>query len=79
MKNKIQIDVDTERTPSLTIGHPVEFNPTNPEEAKELIVNDISCVFEAFRQLITLADQSGYGKKADYIKTATDELKKMLE
>jgi len=78
MKNKIQIDVDTDRTPNVLIGHPVEFNPTTPEEAKEVIVNDISCIFEAFCMLVHLADQSGYGKKADFIKTATDQLNGML-
>lgn len=79
MKNKIQIDVDTDRKPILLIGHPEEFNPTTPEEAKEVISNDISCVFEAFCSLIHLADQSSYGKKADFIKTAIEQLNKMLE
>jgi len=78
MKNKIQIDVDTERKPNLIIGHPEEFNPTTPEEAKEVIINDISCIFEAFCELIHLADQSGYGKKSDYVKTAIEHLNKML-
>lgn len=77
MKNKIQIDVDTERTPNVLIGHPKEFNPTTPEEAKAVITNDISCVFEAFRMLIDVADQSGYGKKEEFIKTAITELNKM--
>lgn len=77
MINKIIINVDTDKKPSLTIGHVDNLNPTTPEEAKKLIETDISCVFEALCTLIHLADQSGYGNKADYIKTATTELNKM--
>lgn len=78
MINKITIDVDTDKTPALKIGHPIEFTPTTPDEAKTVIVNDISCVFEAFKILIKLADQSGYGKKEGFIKTAIDDLNNML-
>lgn len=79
MKNKIQIDVDTDRNPNVMIGHPPEFDPTTPEEAKKIILDDISCVFEALCSLIHLADQTGYAKKDELIKTATDELKNMLK
>ena len=78
MKNTIQIDVDTDRTPNVMIGHPPEFKPTTPEEAKSMIIRDISCVFEALCTLIHMADQSGYAVKADLIKTSIDHLNGML-
>jgi hypothetical protein len=78
MINKINIEVDTDKTPALTIGHPIEFTPTTPDEAKTVIINDISCIFEAFKTLVHLADQSGYGTKEAFIKTAVDDLNQML-
>jgi hypothetical protein len=75
MKNIIIIDVDTEREQQLQIGKPSDIKaPTSPEEAKSIIINDISCVFETFKHMIIIADQSGYGKKEDFIKSAIADL-----
>ena len=79
IKSKIIIDVDTEREQKIVIGHATGEEPKTPEEINTLIFNDISCVFESFCMLIHMADINGYGKKAEYIKTAVDHLNKMLE
>jgi len=80
MKNVIIIDVDTEREQQLQIGKPSSDiqAPTSPEEAKAIIVNDIACVFETFKTMVLIADQSGYGKKEEYIKTAIADLNDLL-
>lgn len=78
MKNKIQIDVDTDRTPNVMIGHPPEFNPTTPEEASKMILIDISCVFEALCSLIHLADQNAFASKRDLVNTAIEHLNGLL-
>ena len=78
MKNKLYVDIDSERNPSVMIGHPPEYNPTTPDEAKKVIYDDITSVFAALCSLILVADQSGYGKKEDFIRTAVDQLNNML-
>lgn len=79
MKNVIIIDVDTEREQQLQIGKPSDIQaPTSSDEAKAIIVNDIGCVFETFKTMVLIADQSGYGKKEDYIKTAIKDLNELL-
>lgn len=79
MKNIIIIDVDSEREQQLQIGKPSDIQPpTTPEEAKAIILNDISCVYETFKTMVNIADQSGYAKKEELIKTAVKNLTEML-
>ena len=80
MKNIIIIDIDTEREQQLQIGKPSDIQPPNSqEEAKEIITTDISCVYEAFKMMVRIADQSGYGKKEEFVKTAIADLNEFLK
>jgi hypothetical protein len=79
MKNKIYLDIDTDRTPPIQIGKPEEFNkPTTPEEAKQMVSIDISCVCEALCTLIHIADQNKYGDKEQLVKASIEHLNHML-
>lgn len=79
MKNIISIDVDTDRTPIVMIGKPTSIPPpTTEEEAKLMILNDISVACEGLCTLIHIADQSKYGDKVDLIKTSIKYLNDML-
>ncbi len=80
MKNLIVIDIDTERDKIILIRKPPEINPpSNPEEAKEMIISDISCVNEALCSLIHIADQNNYAKKEELITTSIKTLTDMLK
>ena len=71
MKNSLFIDVDTDRDQMVLIGKPPEIKPpANAEEAKQMIMNDISCTCEALVTLINIASASGYGDKEDLFNTA---------
>lgn len=64
MKNFIFVDVDTDREKPIIFGKPPDMNPPeNKEEAKEMILNDISCLAEALKTLITMASQNGYADR----------------
>lgn len=79
MKNSIYIDVDTERTDKpFIIGKPPEYQPSNPEEAKASILNDISCVCEALCRLIITADNSGYANRQQLIDAAKKHLSDII-
>jgi hypothetical protein len=79
MKNVIIIDVDTEREQQLQIGKPSDTQPpTTPDEAKAIILTDISCVAETLNLMINIAHDSGYAKREDLVATAINHLKEML-
>lgn len=79
MKNSIYIDIDTERDQPILIGKPPEIiPPANPEEAKVMIVTDVSCLCEALCVLIHMADQNGYATKEDLVKASIVHLTEML-
>jgi hypothetical protein len=79
MKNTIIIDVDTEREQQLQIRKPSDIQaPASAEEAKDVIVNDISCVFETFKMMVKIADKSGYASKNELIQTAIKDLETLL-
>jgi hypothetical protein len=64
MKNFIFIDVDTDREKPIVFGKPPEMAPPeNKEEAAKMILNDISCLAEAIKTLITMASQNGYADR----------------
>ena len=80
MKNIIIIDIDTEREQSVKIGKPESFTPpTNKEEAKNVMDNDILCVVEALCSLIHTSDQSGYTNKSILIQATNKYLGELLE
>ncbi len=75
MKNSILIDIDTEREKKIIIGKPdVLEKPETPEEAKTMIIKDITDVCETLCELIHIADQSGYAKKSDLINASIEAL-----
>jgi hypothetical protein len=79
MKNIITIDVDTEREQPILIGKGAEISsPTNKDEAREMIVNDIKCVCETLCILIDVADQNKYALKSELITESIKQLTKML-
>lgn len=75
MKNILIIDVDTAREKVMMFKKPSDLPlPQNQEEAKTMILQDVSCAFEAFCSLISVVDQNGYGKKDDMLDTAIQHL-----
>lgn len=79
MKNLITIDVDTDREQPVLIGKGGDIpSPTNKEEAREMIINDIKCVCETLCMLIDVADQNKYALKAELITESIKQLTKML-
>jgi hypothetical protein len=79
MKNLIYIDVDTEREKPILIGKgPEVATPTNKEEARDMIINDIRCVCETLCILIDMADQNKYALKNELVTESIKQLTKML-
>jgi hypothetical protein len=62
----------------MVIGKPSTIEkPTDNDEAKTMIINDISCVCEALCELIHIADQNGYASKDNLIETSIKLLNDM--
>ena len=79
MKNYICIDVDTDRKDKpFILSKPPEYQPSTPEEAALVIINDISCVCEALCRLIITADNSGYGNRDAMVKASIEHLSGIL-
>lgn len=80
MKNAIFIDIDTDREKQpIMLGKPPEITPpSNAEEAKVMIIDDISTVCEALCTLILMSDHSGYGSKEELVKTTIFHLNNLL-
>ena len=79
MKNSILIDIDTERDQPILIGKGQENEPpTTRDEAKEMILTDISCLCEALITLIHVADQNEYAHKEDMVNKAIEQLGLLL-
>ena len=79
MKNSIIIDVDTDRTPIITISKPLDQEvPSDFDTTKSMLLNDITCLTEALSTLINVADTNGYSKKSELIKAITTRLDDML-
>jgi len=79
MKNLIYIDVDTDREQPVLIGKGSDIpSPTNREEARDMIINDIKCVCETLCILIDVADQNTYAKKNELVTESIKQLTKLL-
>lgn len=79
MKNNIVIDVDTDRTPIITISKPLEQEiPSDVDSVKAMILNDITCVSETLSTLINMADQNNYAKKSELVNAIVGRLQEML-
>ena len=61
MKNVVIFDKDTERDEKLIITKPEGTEqPTSEEEAKAMIISDISTATEGLMTLVKIANDSGY-------------------
>jgi hypothetical protein len=79
MKNLIIIDIDTEREQIVQINKSADFVlPTTPDEAKKMIINDISCTLEALCTLIKISDANHYANKKELISTCFKYLNDVL-
>jgi hypothetical protein len=79
MKNLIYIDVDTERDQPILIGKGADIpTPTNKEEARDMIINDIKCVCETLCILIHVADQNQYAMKNELVTETIKQVTKLL-
>jgi len=79
MKNKIIIDIDSEREKPLIIGKGSEYQPpTNKEEAKEMLITDLGCVLDALLSMVHVADQNGYADKHELIEKAIKTMNQYL-
>lgn len=80
MKNTLIIDIDTERDTPVKIGKPDNFKqPETKEEAKKVILDDITCVCETLCMLIKLADDNNHHDKNELIKASIFHLNKLNE
>ena len=78
MKNAIYITIDTERDQPIIIGKPPEITPPGtPEEAKEMILVDITFVTEALCRLIDIDHQNKYGELVELVDNAIVTLHSM--
>lgn len=67
MKNSVVFDKDTDREDVVIVSKPEGTDqPTNEEEAKAMIMEDISTATEGLMTLVKIANDSGYmdGDKA---------------
>jgi hypothetical protein len=79
MINKILIDIDTDRELPILIGKtPDTPQPTNEEEAKQMILTDIECIGETLLSVIHMAHANGYGDKETLVKSNIEKLTKYL-
>lgn len=79
MKNYIVIDIDTDRKDQILFGKDPETpQPTNAEEAKEMIITDISHISGALCTLIDMADYNQYATKELLIKSVKEQLDLLL-
>lgn len=79
MKNFIFIDIDTERDRPIIFGKPPEYpKPETQEEAKTMILNDISCLAESIRSLILMASENGYADKQELMVATVNTLYELI-
>jgi len=79
MKNKIYIEVDTDKEPPITFGKPSDIEPpTDFEGGKTMLLNDITCVCESLCTLIHVADQNKYENKDVLIAAVISRLNDMF-
>lgn len=72
------IEKDDDKNPKINFSKPIDYIvPTNHEEAKTMILGDISTICEALCFMIHLADQNNYFKKQDLVDKSIEFLKKI--
>jgi len=71
MENIINISIDLERDNVVRFTKPKSFDiPETHDEAKEMIIKDISHMCLALVDLISLADHNGYSDRVTLINTS---------
>lgn len=79
MINAIFIDIDTDREKPIIFGKPPDITPpSNKEEAKEMILNDIICLAQSLKTLIIMAQDNEYGNKKDLVIACVNTLNEAL-
>jgi hypothetical protein len=79
MQNTIIIKVDSEAETQITFSKPSDIKqPSNAEEAKTIILNDIVCLNGALKTLILLANDNSYGDKELLVKDSIKQLEELL-
>lgn len=80
MKNAIYIDIDSDRenTPILFSKPPHIPQPTTKEEAKVMILNDITSLSEALKFLIIVAADNNYANGDELVNAASLTIKDAL-
>lgn len=81
MKSVMTISVDTDQNPPMTITKPADIEPapTNKDEAKNMINNDIFCMSEALCFMIDTAHSNGYGDRNELVNQIVIRLNKILK
>lgn len=75
MKTILNIDIDSDRTPQIKLGKPVEMMTSDdPEKAKELVLNDIVAIVETLCVLAETAIEKGYIPKDSMIRNLTNRI-----
>lgn len=79
MINSIFIDIDTDRNKPIIFGKPPDITPpSNKEEAREMILNDIICLAQALKTLIIMADENEYADKKELVVASIDTINEAL-
>lgn len=79
MINSIFIDVDTDRDKPIVFGKPPDITPpSNKEEAKEMILNDIICLAQALKTLIIMAEENEYSNKKELVVACVNTINEAL-
>jgi hypothetical protein len=79
MINSIFIDIDTDRNKPIVFGKPPDITPpSNKEEAREMILNDIICLAQALKTLIIMADENEYADKKELVIASINTINEAL-
>lgn len=80
MKNRISIDVDTEREDSkVKFKKPMDIpKPSNDEEQKQMVDKDIITLVAGLVELISYASSAGLGIKEEYQEFAIKSIKEAV-
>lgn len=68
MKTSLFIQVDTDKEFPITLSKPSDFSaPENDDEAKDMIMNDITSLTETLCLMINVSSEKKYGDKNQLI------------
>lgn len=80
MKTIINIDIDSDRTPQIKLGKPIEMiTIDDSDKAKELVLNDIVAVTETLCLLAETAAEKGYMSKDVLVRNLVNRINQILD